>query len=151
MIHNILHEKPLPIYGKGDNIRDWLWVEDHASAIDAIFHKGRVGESYNVGGLNEWTNIELVRYLCQIMDQKLGRAEGSSEKLLTYVTDRAGHDKRYAIDASKLEAELGWKPSITFEQGLERTVDWYLENQEWVTKVTSGAYQAYYEQMYSNR
>jgi len=151
MIHNILHEKPLPIYGKGDNIRDWLWVEDHASAIDAIFHKGRVGESYNVGGLNEWTNIELVRYLCQIMDQKLGRAEGSSEKLLTYVTDRAGHDKRYAIDASKLEAELGWKPSITFEQGLERTVDWYLENQEWVSKVTSGAYQAYYEQMYSNR
>jgi dTDP-glucose 4,6-dehydratase len=151
MIHNILHEKPLPIYGKGDNIRDWLWVEDHASAIDAIFHKGRVGESYNVGGLNEWTNIELVRYLCQIMDQKLGRAEGSSEKLLTYVTDRAGHDKRYAIDASKLEAELGWKPSITFEQGLERTVDWYLENQEWVSKVTSGAYQTYYEQMYSNR
>jgi dTDP-glucose 4,6-dehydratase len=151
MIHNILHEKSLPIYGKGDNIRDWLWVEDHASAIDAIFHKGRVGESYNVGGLNEWTNIELVRYLCQIMDQKLGRAEGSSEKLLTYVTDRAGHDKRYAIDASKLEAELGWKPSITFEQGLERTVDWYLENQEWVSKVTSGAYQAYYEQMYSNR
>ena len=151
MIHNILHEKPLPIYGKGDNIRDWLWVEDHASAIDAIFHKGRVGESYNVGGLNEWTNIELVRYLCQIMDQKLGRAEGSSEKLLTYVTDRAGHDKRYAIDASKLEAELGWKPSITFEQGLERTVDWYLQNQEWVSKVTSGAYQAYYEQMYSNR
>ena len=151
MIHNILHEKPLPIYGKGDNIRDWLWVEDHASAIDTIFHKGRVGESYNVGGLNEWTNIELVRYLCQIMDQKLGREAGSSEKLLTYVTDRAGHDKRYAIDASKLEAELGWKPSITFEQGLERTVDWYLENQEWVSKVTSGAYQAYYEQMYSNR
>ena len=151
MIHNIIHEKPLPVYGKGDNIRDWLWVEDHASAIDTIFHGGRVGESYNVGGLNEWTNIELVRYLCQIMDQKLGRAEGSSEKLLTYVTDRAGHDKRYAIDASKLEAELGWKPSITFEQGLERTVDWYLENQEWVSKVTSGAYQAYYEQMYSNR
>jgi dTDP-glucose 4,6-dehydratase len=151
MIHNILNEKPLPIYGKGDNIRDWLWVEDHASAIDAIFHRGRVGESYNVGGLNEWTNIELVRYLCQIMDKKLGRTEGSSEKLLTYVTDRAGHDKRYAIDASKLEAELGWKPSITFEQGLERTVDWYLENQEWVSKVTSGAYQAYYEQMYSNR
>jgi dTDP-glucose 4,6-dehydratase len=151
MIHNILNEMPLPIYGKGDNIRDWLWVEDHASAIDAIFHKGRVGESYNVGGLNEWTNIELVRYLCQIMDKKLGRTEGSSEKLLTYVTDRAGHDKRYAIDASKLEAELGWKPSITFEQGLERTVDWYLNNQEWVSKVTSGAYQTYYEQMYSKR
>jgi dTDP-glucose 4,6-dehydratase len=151
MIHNILNEKPLPIYGKGDNIRDWLWVEDHASAIDAIFHRGRIGESYNVGGLNEWTNIELVRYLCQVMGQKLGRAEGSSEKLLTYVTDRAGHDKRYAIDASKLEAELGWKPSITFEQGLERTVDWYLQNQEWVSKVTSGAYQTYYEQMYSNR
>jgi dTDP-glucose 4,6-dehydratase len=151
MIHNILNAKPLPIYGKGDNIRDWLWVEDHASAIDAIFHRGRVGESYNIGGLNEWTNIELVRYLCQIMDKKLGRTEGSSVKLLTYVTDRAGHDKRYAIDASKLEAELGWKPSITFEQGLERTVDWYLNNQEWVTKVTSGAYQTYYEQMYSNR
>jgi dTDP-glucose 4,6-dehydratase len=151
MIHNIINEKPLPVYGKGDNIRDWLWVEDHASAIDNIFHKGRVGESYNVGGLNEWTNLELVRFLCQLMDQKLNREKGESEKLITFVTDRAGHDKRYAIDATKLETELGWKPSITFEQGLNNTVDWYLNNQEWVAKVTSGAYQTYYEQMYSNR
>jgi dTDP-glucose 4,6-dehydratase len=151
MIHNIINEKPLPVYGKGDNIRDWLWVEDHASAIDTIFHKGRVGESYNVGGLNEWTNLELVHFLCQLMDQKLKREKGESEKLITFVTDRAGHDKRYAIDATKLETELGWKPSITFEQGLNNTVDWYLNNQEWVAKVTSGAYQTYYEQMYSNR
>ena len=151
MIHNIINEKPLPIYGKGDNIRDWLWVEDHASAIDTIFHKGRLGESYNVGGLNEWTNLELVHFLCQLMDQKLKREKGESEKLITFVTDRAGHDKRYAIDATKLETELGWKPSITFEQGLNNTVDWYLNNQEWVAKVTSGAYQTYYEQMYANR
>jgi dTDP-glucose 4,6-dehydratase len=151
MIHNIIENKPLPIYGKGDNIRDWLWVEDHASAIDAIFHNGRIGESYNVGGLNEWTNIELVRFLCRLLDQKLDRTPGSSETLITYVTDRAGHDKRYAIDASKLETELGWKPSITFEEGLERTVDWYLANQDWVEKVTSGAYQAYYEKMYIGR
>jgi dTDP-glucose 4,6-dehydratase len=151
MIHNIQHNKPLPIYGKGDNIRDWLWVEDHASAIDTIFHKGRVGESYNVGGLNEWTNIELVKFLCQLMDEKLGRDEGTSASLITYVTDRAGHDKRYAIDASKLENELGWKPSITFEEGLSKTVDWYLSHQDWVDKVTSGSYQTYYETMYSNR
>jgi dTDP-glucose 4,6-dehydratase len=151
MIHNIINEKPLPVYGKGDNIRDWLWVEDHASAIDTIFHKGRVGESYNVGGLNEWTNIELVHFLCQLMDDKLGRAAGSAAGLITYVQDRAGHDKRYAIDATKLETELGWKPSITFEQGLNNTVDWYLNNQDWVAKVTSGAYQTYYEQMYANR
>ncbi len=151
MIHNIQHKKPLPVYGKGDNIRDWLWVEDHASAIDAIFHKGRVGESYNVGGLNEWTNIELVRYLCRLMDQKLERKEGESEELITFVTDRAGHDKRYAIDATKLEKELGWKPSITFEEGLSKTVDWYLENQNWIEKVTSGSYKDYYENMYSNR
>ena len=151
MIHNIINEKPLPVYGKGDNIRDWLWVEDHASAIDTIFHKGHFGESYNVGGLNEWTNLELVHFLCQLMDQKLKREKGESEKLITFVTDRAGHDKRYAIDATKLETELGWKPSITFEQGLNNTVDWYLNNQEWVAKVTSGAYQTYYEQMYSNR
>ncbi len=141
----------MPVYGKGDNIRDWLWVEDHASAIDTIFHGGRVGESYNVGGLNEWTNLELVRFLCQLMDQKLNREKGESEKLINFVTDRAGHDKRYAIDATKLETELGWKPSITFEQGLNNTVDWYLNNQEWVAKVTSGAYHTYYEQMYSNR
>ncbi len=151
MIHNIQHKKPLPVYGKGDNIRDWLWVEDHASAIDTIFHNGRVGESYNVGGLNEWTNIELVRFLCRLMDQKLGRNIGESEELITYVTDRAGHDKRYAIDASKLERELNWKPSITFEEGLSKTVDWYLENQEWVDKVTSGSYKEYYQSMYTNR
>ncbi|MFY7669363.1 MAG: dTDP-glucose 4,6-dehydratase [Crocinitomicaceae bacterium] len=151
MIHNIQHKKPLPVYGKGDNIRDWLWVEDHASAIDAIFHNGRIGESYNVGGLNEWTNIELVRFLCRLMDEKLGRLNGESEELITFVTDRAGHDKRYAIDATKLEKELGWKPSITFEEGLSKTVDWYLENQSWIEKVTSGSYKDYYETMYANR
>jgi len=151
MIHNIQNNKPLPVYGKGDNIRDWLWVEDHASAIDTIFHQGRIGESYNVGGLNEWTNIELVRFLCQLMDEKLGREKGESEKLITYVTDRAGHDKRYAIDASKLENELNWMPSIKFEEGLSKTVDWYLENQDWVNKVTSGSYKEYYENMYDNR
>jgi dTDP-glucose 4,6-dehydratase len=151
MIHNIQNNKALPVYGKGDNIRDWLWVEDHASAIDAIFHRGRIGESYNVGGLNEWTNIKLVKFLCQLMDKKLNRISGSSEKLISYVGDRAGHDKRYAIDASKLERELGWKPSITFEEGLEKTVDWYLENQDWVKKVTSGEYQEYYQKMYTER
>jgi len=151
MIHNIQHKKPLPIYGKGDNIRDWLWVEDHASAIETIFHHGRIGESYNVGGLNEWTNIELVNYLCQLMDEKLGRNNGESASLITYVTDRAGHDKRYAIDASKLENELGWKPSITFEEGLSKTVEWFLSNQEWVDKVTSGSYKEYYEIMYGGR
>jgi len=151
MIHNIQNNKALPIYGKGDNIRDWLWVEDHASAIDVIFHRGRIGESYNVGGLNEWTNIKLVKFLCQLMDKKLNRISGSSEKLISFVGDRAGHDKRYAIDASKLERELGWKPSITFEEGLEKTVDWYLENQDWVKKVTSGEYQEYYQKMYTER
>ena len=151
MIHNIQNNKALPIYGKGDNIRDWLWVEDHASAIDAIFHRGRIGESYNVGGQNEWTNIKLVKFLCQLMDKKLNRNIGSSEKLISFVSDRAGHDKRYAIDASKLERELGWKPSITFEEGLEKTVDWYLENQDWVKKVTSGEYQKYYQKMYTER
>lgn len=151
MINNIVHKKPLPIYGKGDNIRDWLWVVDHASAIDAIFHGGRVGESYNVGGLNEWTNIDLVKYLCRLMDQKLGRSEGESEELITYVTDRAGHDMRYAIDASKLESELNWRPSVTFEEGLEHTVDWYLANSEWIEEITSGSYREYYESMYDNR
>ncbi len=151
MIHNIQNNKALPVYGKGDNIRDWLWVEDHASAIDAIFHRGRIGESYNVGGLNEWTNIKLVKFLCQLMDKKLNRISGSSEKLISFVGDRAGHDKRYAIDASKLERELGWKPSITFEEGLEKTVDWYLENKDWVEKVTSGEYQEYYQKMYTER
>ena len=151
MIHNIINKKPLPVYGKGENIRDWLWVVDHANAIDTIFHKGRLGESYNVGGLNEWKNIDLVRFLCKMMDRKLGRAEGESEKLITFVSDRKGHDLRYAIDATKLETELGWKPSITFEEGLELTVDWYLNNQDWVNKITSGDYQQYYEQMYLNR
>jgi dTDP-glucose 4,6-dehydratase len=151
MIDNIKNSKPLPVYGKGDNIRDWLWVEDHASAIDKIFHEGRIGESYNVGGLNEWTNIELVLFLCRMMDKKLGRENGESEKLITYVVDRAGHDKRYAIDASKLEEELGWTPSITFEEGLDKTVDWYLNNAEWVNRITSGDYKEYYQKMYSNR
>ena len=151
MILNIQNKKPLPVYGKGENIRDWLWVEDHARAIDTIFHNGRIGESYNVGGLNEWTNIELVKYLCRLMDDKLGRNPGESEQLITYVTDRKGHDLRYAIDASKLENELGWTPSIQFEEGLEKTVDWYLNNHSWVEKVTSGAYQSYYNEMYSNR
>ena len=148
MIHNIIENKPLPIYGKGDNIRDWLWVEDHASAIDAIFHHGRIGESYNVGGLNEWTNLELVHYLCRCMDAKLGRPEGKSAELITYVTDRAGHDKRYAIDATKLATELGWQPSVTFEEGLNHTIDWYLANQDWVESVTSGAYRQWVGKQY---
>jgi dTDP-glucose 4,6-dehydratase len=151
MIRNIVHKKPLPVYGKGENIRDWLWVEDHASAIDSIFHDGRLGETYNVGGLNEWTNIDLVRFLCRMMDEKLGRESGESEELITFVTDRAGHDMRYAIDASKIESEIGWKPSITFEKGLEKTVDWYLANEDWVDQVTSGDYQNYYEAMYKDR
>jgi dTDP-glucose 4,6-dehydratase len=151
MIHNIIHRKPLPVYGKGENIRDWLWVEDHVKAIDVIFHKGRIGESYNIGGLNEWKNIDLVYFLCRLMDDKLGRSEGESEGLITYVTDRKGHDLRYAIDATKIQNELGWKPTITFEQGLEQTVDWYLHHEEWVDEVTSGAYQTYYDNMYKNR
>lgn len=149
IIHNILENKALPIYGEGLNIRDWLWVEDHARAIDVIFHQGRMGEAYNVGGLNEWTNIDLVKYLCKIMDHKLKRSEGSSEQLIAYVKDRAGHDMRYAIDASKLQTELGWTPSITFEQGLELTVEWYLDNQDWIQKVTSGEYQSYYQKNYN--
>lgn len=151
MINNIVNKKPLPIYGKGDNIRDWLWVNDHASAIDEIFHKGRIGESYNIGGLNEWRNIELVRFLCRLLDEKLGRASGENEQLITFVKDRAGHDMRYAIDATKLETELGWKPSVTFEEGLEKTVDWYLSNQDWIDEVTSGEYRDYYNQMYQDR
>jgi len=151
MIHNIQHEKPLPVYGEGLNIRDWLWVEDHARAIDVIFHSGKVGETYNIGGNNEWTNIDLVKRLCSIMDSKLNREAGSSEKLITYVKDRAGHDMRYAIDASKIKAELGWEPSITFVEGFENTVDWYLENTDWLDHVTSGAYQNYYEGQYSHR
>lgn len=151
MIHNIMNNKPLPVYGKGENVRDWLWVEDHARAIDTIFHNGTSGETYNIGGLNEWKNIDLVLFLCKIMDEKLNRAEGTSAKLISYVTDRAGHDLRYAIDASKLEHELGWKPSITFEEGLEKTVDWYLANQDWAQRIVSGAYSEYYKMQYENR
>ena len=151
MINNILQKKPLPVYGKGENVRDWLFVEDHATAIDVIFHQGQLGDTYNIGGNNEWKNIDLVKHLCRLMDQKLNRAEGESEQLITYVPDRAGHDFRYAIDSSKLMSELHWKPSVTFEQGLEKTVDWYLANQEWLNHVTSGAYQQYYQNMYSNR
>ena len=150
-INNIRLEKPLPVYGEGLNVRDWLWVVDHARAIDEIFHRGTVGETYNIGGHNEWTNIDLILVLCRIMDRKLGREEGTSEKLITYVTDRAGHDLRYAIDASKLQRELGWVPSVTFEEGLGKTVEWYLENQPWLDEVTSGAYQHYYENMYAGR
>ncbi len=147
-INNILNKKPLPIYGKGDNVRDWLFVEDHARAIDTIFHKGKDGETYNIGGFNEWTNIDLVKELCRQMDEKLGRELGESEKLITYVTDRAGHDQRYAIDATKLNKELGWSPSLQFEEGISRTIDWYLANQGWLKNVTSGAYQTYYQKQY---
>lgn len=151
VILNILNNKELPIYGKGDNIRDWLWVEDHASAIDVIFHNGKLGESYNVGGLNEWTNLNVVEKICDLMDVKLHRNPGTNRQLIRFVKDRAGHDLRYAIDASKLEHELGWKPTITFEEGLSRTIDWYLENQDWVKEVTSGAYQDYYHQYYDQK
>ena len=148
MINNIVHGKDLPVYGAGSNVRDWLWVEDHAAAIDAIFHKGRLGESYNVGGLNEWTNLDLVHRLCDLMDVKLERTEGTSRGLIRFVKDRAGHDMRYAIDALKLEEEIGWKPSITFEDGLSKTIDWYLNNPDWIAHVTSGAYLDYYKKMY---
>ncbi len=148
-INNIRNNKPLPVYGKGENIRDWLWVEDHARAIDVIFHEGKVGETYNIGGHNEWTNIDLIKLMCSIMDKKLARTTGSSEKLITYVKDRAGHDLRYAIDSSKLKHELGWVPSLQFEEGLEKTIDWYLENEEWMENVTSGDYQKYYEKQYN--
>ncbi|MFW5851910.1 MAG: dTDP-glucose 4,6-dehydratase [Bacteroidota bacterium] len=150
-INNITNKKPLPIYGKGENIRDWLYVIDHAAAIDLIFHKGTLGETYNIGGNNEWTNIDLVRTLCKIMDNRLGREEGESEQLITYVTDRAGHDLRYAIDSSKLMNELGWKPSVTFEEGIELTVDWYLNNNEWLQNIVSGDYASYYASMYKNK
>ncbi len=151
MINNILNNKPLPVYGKGENIRDWLFVEDHALAIDTIFHKGKIGDVYNIGGNNEWKNIDLVNFLCYTMDKKLGREEGTSAKLITYVTDRPGHDLRYAIDASKLISETGWRPTVTFEVGLQKTVDWYLANQEWLKHVTSGAYLRYYSDMYQSR
>jgi dTDP-glucose 4,6-dehydratase len=150
-INNIKSNKPLPVYGKGENIRDWLWVEDHARAIDVIFHNGKVGETYNIGGHNEWTNIDLIKLMCNILDRKLNRSTGTSEKLITYVKDRAGHDLRYAIDSSKLQKELGWVPSLQFEEGLEKTIDWYLENEEWLNNVTSGDYQKYYNDMYKNR
>ncbi|MCP4312724.1 MAG: dTDP-glucose 4,6-dehydratase [Bacteroidetes bacterium] len=150
-IHNIIHMKPIPIYGKGENIRDWLFVMDHAEAIEQIFHRGETGRTYNIGGLNEWTNIDLIRLLCSIMDRKLERPEGTSVGLITYVKDRAGHDLRYAIDSSRISDELGWSPSLTFEEGLEKTVDWYLENQEWMERVTSGAYQSYYQKQYGER
>jgi len=150
-IHNILHKKPIPIYGKGENIRDWLYVEDHASAIERIFQKGELGRTYNIGGLNEWKNIDLIALLCRIMDEKLERSPGTSTKLITFVKDRAGHDLRYAIDSSRIEKELNWKPSVTFEQGLSRTIDWYLQNKAWMDSVTSGAYLSYYKKQYENR
>ncbi len=151
MINNIIQRKPLPVYGQGLNVRDWLFVEDHAAAIDLVFHQGKAGETYNVGGNNEWKNIDLVHLLCRIMDRKLGRTEGESATLITYVKDRAGHDLRYAIDSSKIQNELGWMPSLTFEEGLEKTVVWYLANQDWLNNITSGDYMNYYREMYDNR
>ncbi|MFD2601234.1 dTDP-glucose 4,6-dehydratase [Flavobacterium suzhouense] len=148
-INNIINNKPLPVYGDGKYTRDWLFVEDHAVAIDLVFHKGKNHDTYNIGGFNEWQNIDLVKLLCSIMDKKLGRAEGTSEQLITYVKDRPGHDLRYAIDATKINKELGWKPSVTFEEGLERTIDWFLNNQEWLDNVTTGEYQKYYNNQYS--
>ncbi len=151
MINNIINNKPLPVYGKGENIRDWLFVEDHAKAIDTIFHKGKLGEVYNIGGNNEWRNIDLVNFLCKTMDSKLKREPGASGKLITYVKDRAGHDLRYAIDATKVKRETGWVPEVTFETGLEKTVDWYLSNLEWLNNVTSGTYLKYYSNLYEDR
>jgi dTDP-glucose 4,6-dehydratase len=147
-INNIVHNKPLPVYGKGENVRDWLYVEDHARAIDLVFHKGRLGETYNIGGFNEWKNIDLIRLLVAVVDRQLDRKEGASARLITYVQDRAGHDLRYAIDSAKISKELGWKPSLQFEEGVEKTVTWYLENKKWLENVTSGEYQKYYQQMY---
>lgn len=147
-INNIIHNKPLPVYGKGENVRDWLFVNDHARAIDVIFHKGKIGETYNIGGFNEWKNIDLINVIIKTVDRLLGRKEGTSQKLITYITDRAGHDFRYAIDSSKLKEELGWEPSLQFEAGIEKTVAWYLENQEWLHNITSGDYRAYYDKMY---
>jgi dTDP-glucose 4,6-dehydratase len=149
--NNIKNMKEIPIYGKGENVRDWLYVEDHADAIDLIFHKGKQGETYNIGGNNEWQNIQLIHLLCEIADKKLGREKGESGKLITFVKDRAGHDMRYAIDSSKIQNELGWKPSLTFEEGLEKTVDWYIQNEEWLNNVISGKYESYYEEQYQKR
>ncbi len=148
MINNIQNNKPLPVYGKGENVRDWLYVEDHARAIDLIYHEGKIGETYNIGGFNEWKNIDIVNLLCDLLDKKLQRNPGTSSKLITYVTDRAGHDHRYAIDASKIKNELGWEPSLQFEEGLNKTIDWYLENEKWLQEVTSGDYQSYYQEHY---
>jgi dTDP-glucose 4,6-dehydratase len=150
-IHNIIEEKPLPVYGDGLYTRDWLYVEDHALAIDLLFHKGKLQETYNIGGFNEWKNIDLVKLLCKLIDEKLKRPSGSSEKLITYIKDRPGHDRRYAIDATKINKELGWKPSVTFEEGLSKTIDWYLDNKDWLMHVTSGEYQRYYEKQYLER
>lgn len=150
-INNIKNNKAIPVYGKGENVRDWLWVEDHARAIDTIFHSGKIGDTYNIGGFNEWKNIDLIKLLCKIMDNKLLRIKGTSEKLISYVTDRAGHDLRYAIDASKLTGDLGWKPSLQFEEGLEKTVDWYLNNEDWLKNITSGDYKKYYDSQYASR
>lgn len=150
-INNIRHRKPLPVYGKGENVRDWLYVEDHARAIDLIFHKGKIADTYNIGGFNEWKNIDIIHVLIKTVDRLLGRKEGEDEKLITHVTDRPGHDKRYAIDSRKLQRELGWEPSLQFEEGIEKTVRWYLDNQEWLDNVTSGDYQKYYDNMYKNR
>jgi dTDP-glucose 4,6-dehydratase len=150
-INNIIHNKPLPVYGDGKYTRDWLFVKDHATAIDTVFHRGKIHDTYNIGGFNEWKNIDLVRLLIRLMDEKLGRAPGTSESLITFVKDRPGHDLRYAIDASKISRELGWRPSVTFEEGLAQTIDWYLENTEWLNNVTSGAYQHYYEQQYAGK
>lgn len=150
-INNICNKKALPVYGKGENVRDWLWVVDHARAIDTVFHKGVHGETYNIGGHNEWTNIDLIKLLCDVVDAKLGNEVGESRQLITYVTDRPGHDMRYAIDSSKIAKDLGWKPSVTFEEGLNKTVDWYLQNSEWLNNVTSGSYREYYKSMYGHR
>ena len=150
-INNIRHRKPLPVYGKGENVRDWLYVEDHARAIDLIFHKGKVADTYNIGGFNEWKNIDLIKVIIKTVDRLLGHPEGYSLDLITYVTDRKGHDLRYAIDSTKLKRELGWEPSLQFEEGIEKTVKWYLENEAWMENVTSGEYQRYYEEMYKNR
>jgi dTDP-glucose 4,6-dehydratase len=150
-INNIIHKKPLPVYGDGKYTRDWLYVKDHAAAIDLVFHRGKIFDTYNIGGFNEWQNIELIKLLCKLMDEKLGHPAGTSEQLITFVKDRPGHDRRYAIDASKINRGLGWKPSVTFEQGLSETIDWYLQNQQWLEHVTSGTYQKYYELQYHNR
>lgn len=150
-INNIRHKKPLPVYGNGENVRDWLWVADHARAIDIIFHKGKIGETYNVGGFNQWKNIDLIRVICRILDKKLNRNYGESEQLITFVKDRAGHDFRYAVDASKIKCELGWEPSLKFEEGIEKTIDWYLTNEDWLNNVTSGDYKKYYEEQYTKR